>query len=157
MNLFNTTGKRATLVGTALLLVTFVAGALAGAATERVTRADDVPARPAEPRGGQIRGGLSRVLADETFARELELSAEQRAQINTILDRRDQEAKKVWSEAEPRFKAVGEQTKEEIKKVLTAEQVTKLEAEMAKRHAAWKDRHKCHADSMKSGAAAPKM
>ena len=156
MNLFNTTGKRATLVGTALLLVTFVAGALAGAATERVTRADDTPAQP-QPRGNQMRGGLSRLLADETFAKELALSESQRAQIKTILDRRDQEAKKVWSEAEPRFKAVGEQTKAEIKALLTAEQVTKLEAEMAKRHAAWKDRHKCHADSMKNGAAGPKM
>jgi Spy/CpxP family protein refolding chaperone len=155
MNLFNTTGKRATLVGTALLLVTFVAGALAGAATERVTRADDAPAQP-KARGSQMRGGLSRLLADATFAKDLALTDAQRAQIKTILDRRDQEAKKVWSEAEPRFKAVGEETKSEIKKVLTAEQVTKLEAEMAKRHAAWKDRHKCHADSMKMGAA-PKM
>ena len=150
MTLFNHTGKSARLVGTVLLLVTFVAGALAGAATERVTRADDMPHPPPRP-GGQMRGGLSRLLADEPFAQQLGLTESQRAEIKTILDRRDQEAKKVWSDAEPRLKAVGENTKAEIKKLLTAEQVTKLEAEMAKRHAMWKERHKCHAaDSMKS-------
>jgi Spy/CpxP family protein refolding chaperone len=147
MTLFNQSGKSARLVGTALLLVTFVAGALAGAATERVTRADE--AKVAQPKHDrpQMRGGLSRVFNDEQFARQLELTTEQRAQIKAILDRRDAQAKRVWSEAEPRLKSLGEETKTEIKKVLTPEQVTKLESEMAKRHAMWKDRHKCHADS----------
>lgn len=155
MTFFKQSGKKATLVGTALLLVTFVAGALAGAATERVSRADDTP-QPQPRAGNQVRGGLSRMLADEQFTQQLGLTTEQRAEIKTILERRDQEAKQFWTQAEPRLKSLGEETKAEIKKVLTAEQVTKLEAEMAKRHAMWKDRHKCHAsDSIKTGA--PKM
>jgi Spy/CpxP family protein refolding chaperone len=152
MTFFKQSGKRATLVGTALLLVTFVAGALAGAATERVTRADDT-AHPQPRATNQMRGGLSRLLADEQFAQQLALTAEQRAAIKTILERRDREAKNFWSQAEPRLKSLGEATKAEIKQVLTPEQVTSLETEMAKRHAMWKDRHKCHAsDSTKSGA-----
>lgn len=152
MNLFNRTGKNARLLGTALLLVTFVAGALAGAATERVTRADDTPA---PQRGRPMRGGFNRLLQDDRFAQELQLTQEQRTQINEIIARRDAQAKKVWSEAEPRLKAVGEETRAEIQGLMTPEQVQKLEAEMAKRHAMWKERHKCHApDSAKT---TPKM
>ena len=148
MNPFNSTGKNARWIGTVLLLVTFVAGALAGAASERVMRADDP--QPQRQRGGDMRGGSRRLLLDERFANELQLSTEQRAQIRTIMDKRDEQAKKVWSEAEPRLHAVGEETRAEIQKVLTPEQRVKLEAEIARRHTAWKDRHKCHAgDSAK--------
>jgi Spy/CpxP family protein refolding chaperone len=142
MNLFNHSSKRARLLGTVLLLVTFVAGALAGAASERVMRADDPQPQP--QRSSELRGGTRRLLLDEQFARELQLTTDQRAQIKAIMDRRDQQAKKVWSEAEPRLKAVGADTRVEIEKVLTPEQTEKLEAEIARRHAAWKDRHKCH-------------
>lgn len=79
MNPFNTTGKRARLIGTALLLITFVAGGLAGAASERVMHADD---QPPKARTGEMRGGARRLLLDEQFAQELQLSAEQRAQID---------------------------------------------------------------------------
>ena len=150
MNLFNSTGKQARWIGTALLLVTFVVGALAGAASERVMRADDP--QPQRQRSGDMRGGSRRLLLDEQFARELQLTTEQRTQIKAIMDRRDEQAKKVWGEAEPRLKSVGEETRAEIQKVLTPEQTQKLEAEIARRHAAWKDRHKCHAsDSARVG------
>ena len=141
MNLFNSTGSRARWVGTALLLTTFVAGALAGAASERVMRADDPPAP--RQRGPELRGGSRRLLLDEKFAKELQLTAEQRTQLEAIMDRRDQQAKKVWREAEPRLQAVGEQTRAEIQKVLTPEQTQKLETEIARRREAWKDRRKC--------------
>lgn len=143
MSLFTSTGKHARWIGTALLLVTFVAGALAGAASERVMRADDQPA-PAQ-RGTEMRGGSRRLLLDEQFAQALQLTTEQRTQIKAIMDRRDAEAKKVWREAEPRLKAVGEETRAEIQKVLTPEQAQKLESEIARRREAWKERHKCHA------------
>ena len=145
MNLFTNNSKRARIAGSVLLLIVFVAGALAGAASERVMRADDAPRT--QRTAGEIRGGSRRLLQDEQFARELQLTAEQRTQIKAIMDRRDHEAKKVWADAEPRLKAVGDATRSEIQKVLTPAQVEKLEAAIAKRHAAWKDRHKCHADS----------
>jgi Spy/CpxP family protein refolding chaperone len=148
MNFFNNTGKRARIIGTALLFIIFVAGALAGAASERVMRADDRPRGPRDG-GGEMRGGPRRLLLDEQFAKELGLSAEQRAEIKTILDRRDKQAKEVWHEVEPRLKSVGDATKAEIQKVLRPDQQQKLDAEIAKRHAAWKGRHKC-GDSTKA-------
>src|SRR5688572_30029366 len=119
MNLFNNTGKRARIIGTALLFITFVAGALAGAASERVMRADDAPHRS---RGGELRGGPRRLLLDDQFAQELQLTAAQRTQIKTILDRRDKQAKQVWHDVEPRLKSVGDATRAEIQKVLRPEQ-----------------------------------
>ncbi|HET9439633.1 MAG TPA: hypothetical protein VFO52_05660 [Longimicrobiales bacterium] len=150
MTLFNSSGKRARLIGSVLLIVTFAAGALAGAAGERVLRADDAPQRA---RGTEARGGTRRLLLDEQFARDLQLTEQQRAQIKVIFERRDQQAKKVWSEAEPRLKAVGEETRAEIQKVLNAGQTQKLEAEIAKRHVAWRERHKCHSDSLRDSTA----
>ncbi len=148
MNWFRNNGKRARIAGTALLLVIFVAGALAGAASERVMRADDTPRMPRS--GSEDRGGSRRLLQDEQFVKELQLSATQRAEIKTIMDRRDEQARKVWSEAEPRLRAVGDATRDEIQKVLTPEQVQKLEAEIAERRAGWKNRHSCHADSSRT-------
>lgn len=141
MNLF----KNARWIGTALLVVTFVTGALAGAAVERVVRADDAPAKsqPREMRGGP---GPRRLLMDDAFAKELKLTDAQRSQVRLILDMRDVHAKHVWDEVEPRLKAVGDTTRFEIAKVLTPEQVEKLEAEIAKRKEAHRARHKCHAD-----------
>jgi Spy/CpxP family protein refolding chaperone len=145
MNLFRSVGKSARVLGSVLLLVTFVAGALAGAAVERVLRADNV--QPGASRGPEMRGGSRRLLQEDAFVRELGLTTEQRAQIKAIMDRRDEQARKVWHEAEPRLKEVGDATRDEIQKVLSAEQVQKLEAEIEKRRAAWRDRHKCHSDS----------
>jgi len=145
MNLFNQNGKSARVLGTVLLLVTFVAGALAGAAAERVVRADDAPPRQRAP---EMRGGSRRLLQDEEFATQLGLTTEQREKIKAIMDRRDEQARKVWSDAEPRLKHVGDATRAEIQKVLTTAQVQKLESEIENRRAAWRDRHKCHADSV---------
>lgn len=151
MNLFNSTGKRARLIGTVLLLVTFVAGALAGAASERVMRADEAAKEAATPKqGGEIRGGSRRLLLDERFIAELQLTAEQRTQIDTIMARRDQQARKVWGELEPRLRAVGDETRTELQKVLTPEQTEKFEAEIARRHTEWKNRRRCPGDSLKS-------
>ena len=66
MVLFGGGGKKARLIGTALLVVTFVAGALAGAAAVRVVSAEGrgPEARaPGEPRS--MRGGPRKLLLDE--------------------------------------------------------------------------------------------
>ena len=152
MNPFNSTGRNARLAGTILLFVTFAAGGLAGAAGERVLRADAAPKADSK-RGPEMRGGTRRLLLDDEFANRLQLTATQRAQIKAILDRRDAQAKQVWGEAEPRLKQVGERTKAEVQKVLTPPQVTLLEAELEKRRAVHKARHACHEDSVKSTGA----
>lgn len=145
MNFFSNNGKRARLIGTGLLIVVFVAGALAGAAGERVLRADDAPraGQSRDMRGGP---GPRRLILDEAFADKLGLTPEQRSQIKLILDMRDVHAKHVWNEVEPRLKAVGDTTRAEIAKVLSPQQIEQLESEIARRKEAWRARHKCHAD-----------
>ena len=65
MTLFEYSGKNPRLISTVLLFVVFIAGALAGAAGERVLRADDAPQRT---RSTEMRGGTRRLLQDEQFA-----------------------------------------------------------------------------------------
>lgn len=137
MVLFGNGGKNARLLGTALLIVTFVAGALAGAAAIRVVSAEKVPA-VRERTTSPMRGGPRRLLLDEQFTKELGLSADQRSRIRTILDRRDAEAKAMWQTFEPRLKAFGQQVRDEIATVLTAEQQQKLDEAVEQRRASWK-------------------
>ena len=149
MVLFGGGGKKARLIGTALLVVTFVAGALAGAAAVRVVSAEGrgPEARaPGEPRS--MRGGPRKLLLDDEFAKTLGLTEQQRTEIRAILDRRDAEAKQMWSSFEPRLKQFGKAVHDDIQKVLTAEQQTKLDAAIEQRRDKW--RHRCKGDSAKA-------
>jgi len=126
MVIFGSSGKNARLLGTALLIITFVAGALAGAAVIRVVSAEGP--RPERSENRSMRGGPRRLLLDEQFSKELALTSAQRTQIKQILDRRDAQAKQLWSTFEPRLHEFGKQVHDEIAKVLTAEQQKKLDA-----------------------------
>lgn len=144
MVLFGNNGKRARLIGSALLILMFVVGGLAGAAVSRVLSADDAKEQlSGKPRERGSRGGPRRLLEDTTFAREIGLTTAQRAEIKTILDRRDDEAKKMWSEFEPRLKSFGQEVHEEVSAVLTPEQRTRLDAAIAQRRANKQRRHEC--------------
>ena len=148
MVLFGSGGKKARLIGTALLIVTFVAGALAGAAVVRVVSAErpEVRKRDGEPRS--MRGGPRKLLLDDEFAKTLGLSDQQRTEIRAILDRRDAEAKQMWSSFEPRLKQFGKSVHADIQKVLTAEQQKKLDAAIEQRRDKW--HHRCKGDSTKT-------
>jgi len=153
MVLFGNSGKNARLLGTALLIITFVAGGLAGAAVVRVVSAQGPEVRqPAPNRGGPMRGGPRRLLLDEQFSKDLGLTDTQRTKIKEILDRRDLEAKKMWDSFEPRLHAFGNSVHNEIQQVLTPEQQKKLDAELERRRGAFKkQRHGCPAgDSTKT-------
>jgi Spy/CpxP family protein refolding chaperone len=136
------------LLGSALLIGTFVAGSLAGAAAMSALSAESrhsgEHARPGRP---PMRGNPRRLLLDDAFAKEIALTDAQRAQIKQILDRRDVEMKKVWGEFEPRLKDFGKQVHDEIAKVLTPEQQAKLDAALEKRRGERKKHHECRADS----------
>jgi Spy/CpxP family protein refolding chaperone len=147
MVLFGSDGKKARLIGSVLLIVTFIAGALAGAAVIRVVNAERPRAERREP---GMRGGARRLLLDEQFTRQLGLTTEQRVQIKQILDRRDVEVKKLWQGFEPQLKAFGKQVHEDIAKVLTAEQQKKLDAEIEQRRSTWKKHRGCAKDSVKA-------
>jgi Spy/CpxP family protein refolding chaperone len=140
MVLFGSSGKNARLIGTGLLVMTFVAGGLAGAAVVHVLNAE----RPHVSRNDSpMRGGPRRLLLDEQFSKELGLTADQRTRIKQILDRRDAQAKQLWQGMEPRLKEFGKQVHDEIQKVLTPEQQKQLDAAIEQRRATFKKRHEC--------------
>ncbi|MGQ0562863.1 MAG: hypothetical protein ACT443_13435 [Gemmatimonadota bacterium] len=147
MVLFGNGGNKARVIGTVLLFITFVAGALGGAAVTRVVSAEArhgvVKVKSDKP---PIRGGSRRLLLDEAFAREIGLSDQQRARIKEILDRRDAEIKKVWEGFEPRLKEFSRQVHEEVATVLTDEQQEKLAAALAQRRGEKRQRE-CRPDS----------
>lgn len=148
MVLFGNNGRNARLIGTALLLVTFMAGALAGAAVIHLLRAEHP--RVEKNDGRPTRGAGRRLLQDEQFAKTIGLTAEQRARIERILDRRDAEARKMWESFQPRMKEFGKSVHEEIAKVLTPDQQKKLDAAIAERRAAFKKYRECNRDSIKT-------
>jgi len=152
MVLFGSSGKNARLIGTALLIATFVAGALAGAAMIRVVSAERPEMRRPEP--GPPRGEPRRLLLDEQFTKELGLTAEQHTKIMAILDRRDAEAKRMWEDFEPRLKKFAEATRREIGAVLTADQQKQLDAAVEQRRAMWKKQR--HGGPRDSSTAAEK-
>jgi Spy/CpxP family protein refolding chaperone len=145
MTLFGNTGKNARLIGTALLIITFIAGGLAGAAVVRVLSAESNAKPGVEARKGAppMKGAHRRLLLDPEFAAEIGLTTEQRAQIEEILDRRDVEAKKLWDGFEPRLKQFGQQVHNEIDAVLTPDQKQKLDAALEQRRGDHKRRREC--------------
>ena len=58
--------------------------------------------------------------------RELDLTAAQRARIDTVLTRREADLRALMSEARPRFEAIATRTRTEIQAVLTPAQQEKF-------------------------------
>ena len=113
-----TGSRRARLVGLTLLVVTFITGALAGAAVNRVRVARDVVAEDAAPRDDRRgRGGST-----EDFLAGIDLTAEQRAEVDSILARRRQQIEATWDDMRPRMRALVDSTRQEIAAALDEEQ-----------------------------------
>lgn len=152
MALFGITGRNARLVGTALLVITFVAGALAGAAVVRVVSAESRGEAGVRKHSGSssIKGSSRRLLLNPEFAKEIGLTADQRARITEILDKRDAEAKALWNGFEPRLHAIGHEVHNEIDKILTPGQQQKLDAALERHRAERKKRRECSTDSTRA-------
>ena len=73
----------------------------------------------------------------ERLNKKLELSAEQKAQVGAILDRKHPEMLALQSEFQPRFKALRRTTQQEIRALLTPNQQKKFDEFNAK----WESRH----------------
>jgi Spy/CpxP family protein refolding chaperone len=117
--------RRARLLGLALLALTFVAGALAGAAFSRTLVArEPQPAAasaagaPCPPRDG---GGTPRIL------RELDLTAEQQRRIDAITARRRVQMDAFWNGEGRRLRAIVDSTRAEIRAVLTPAQAAEYD------------------------------
>lgn len=117
---------RMRLVGVGVLAVTFIAGALAGAAVDRVLTAGEP--EPVE-REKERDGDRSRSYVID----RVEMSEEQRAEIDEILEERAERMRSVWQEAEPRLRAVTDSARAEIMDVLTPEQRAEYERKLEKR------------------------
>lgn len=148
MVLFGNTGKNARMIGTALLVITFVAGALAGAAVIRVVSAESRDEKAlSAPQPRPMRGSSRRLLLDDAFAREIGLTTEQRTKLKSIFDRRDVEAKQMWDSFEPQLKQFGQQVHAEVREVLTPEQQAQFDAAIEKRRGERKKRDCAPQDS----------
>lgn len=119
---------RARLLSLGLLAVTFVTGALAGAAVDRVLTAGEVEgAERARGRDGDRRSYV---------IDQVEMNEAQRADIDAILARRSDRMRSVWKEFSPRLEAITDSARLEIMQVLTPEQRTEYERRLSEREAA---------------------
>ncbi|HEX6135101.1 MAG TPA: hypothetical protein VFZ24_14125 [Longimicrobiales bacterium] len=106
------TPKRARLIGLLVLALMFAVGALTGAATMRVAGSErDAVRERAE----------SRERRPDLFE-TLQLTPEQRVQIDMIMERRREEVEAFWEEHGPQLRAVMDSARAEIRAVLTPEQ-----------------------------------
>jgi Spy/CpxP family protein refolding chaperone len=105
---------RVRLQGIALLVVALSVGVLAGMALERVRSSHRAP--PGPPPSGPQQAGLPPDLA------QLDLTADQRAQIHQIFDRARPVTDSILAEMLPRLRMAEDSTRAQIRAVLTPEQ-----------------------------------
>lgn len=132
------TRGRTRLVGFGLLVATFLVGALAGAAVDRVLSAEEPDRRArAEREEGEKRSYV---------IDRVEMTPEQRASIDAILERRSERMRAVWQEAEPRLDAITDSARAEIMHVLTPDQRAEYERKLEERRAR-RQQHRAAEDS----------
>ena len=128
--------RRTRLVGAALLVAVFLSGVLAGVAADRLLGRPAGGWAHAGGRWAERRGGPLADLADR-----LDLTPEQRARVEAVLERRHGEIKEFWRESGPRLRTIVDSTHVEIRSVLTASQREEFESVVAERRARHEARH----------------
>lgn len=129
-------------LGVALLVATFVAGGLAGAASLRVLNAaEPVPARETDCRD---RDGK------HAWLEQLNLSSEQRARIDQVMKRRHAQTKAFWDDEGARLRTIVDSTRNEIRALLTPQQRAEYDRLRAERKAAREARKKADKQSRAS-------
>lgn len=116
--------RRARLLGLALLVTTFLVGTLAGAAFSRALVARE-PAPPPVP-GWHCHGPHGGKKGSAIFD-QLDLTPQQRAQVDRIMERRRAETAAFWERDGARLRGIVDSTRAEIRAVLTPEQREKYE------------------------------
>jgi len=112
------TTSRARFVGLAVLIATFAAGMLAGAAFDQALSARE-PAPAREP-GWHCHGAHGKRTG--MILDQLDLSPEQRTRVDDIMERRRAQMDAFWEREGPRMRSIVDSTRSEIRGVLTAEQ-----------------------------------
>lgn len=151
--------RRARLVATMMLAVTFAVGALAGAAGERLLWANRKPDDANRQSNRNTRGGRGSILLEPGVFDVLAATPEQRAEITTMIARRDSQVVQIWAEMEPRLEDAFHRSRRDLRLVLNGEQELKLDSLLADRRARWKQnremRQRCEQAAAPSRDPAP--
>ena len=118
--------------GMAILALTLIAGVAAGFAMDRAVlgpRDSDRTAQRSNDRDGGRRGGrYESMLYDR-----LDLSVEQRARIDSILERGRRETDAYWDRVEPQLRAIVDSMRADIRSTLTEAQRARYDSLRAER------------------------
>lgn len=117
--------ERSRLLGFGILVVTFLAGGLAGAAVDRVLAASEAPV--AESHGSRDGDGRRYVID------QIEMDPDQRSAIDAILEERAERMRAVWREVEPRMDAITDSVRRDIMSILTPAQRTEYDRKLEER------------------------
>lgn len=146
---------------TALVLMgVFLAGVVSGAAALHLVAPDTASARDAarrsleaddrdaDRRRGPDGGGfaISRLLYEE-----LELSAEQEARIDSILDRREERAHELFGQMRAVMRSQFDSTVSEVEEILTPDQTERFERLLAEMRERWRKEREVHDRDRTSG------
>jgi Spy/CpxP family protein refolding chaperone len=114
-----------------LLIAVFAGGLLTGMLVERTVLAGPAVAEASEPRARTH----ARATEDrERLVRELELTADQQARIDAILDEQQHRIRELMRETRPRTREILKETRARVEEVLTPEQQARWQALHAERH-----------------------
>jgi Spy/CpxP family protein refolding chaperone len=119
-------------IAIAVMSATFLAGAMAGAATLRLLAED----RPAEPRRDRPDGRRAEPGERPSIFDRIGLTPEQKAAVDSVIEKRNRDLSAFWTENGPLLRAIADSTRAEIDRLLTPEQRQKLEEFRQRR---WRD------------------
>lgn len=120
--------RHARLVGGALLVVTFIGGAVSGAAIDRLARASasaDPPVVASDTTRSEDRDRERR--RRPSIFDQLGLAPEQRAKIDSILEFRRKQMDEYWEQAEPGARAILDSAHQDIRATMTPEQIAEYD------------------------------
>jgi Spy/CpxP family protein refolding chaperone len=126
------------LLAMVVLVATFVAGALSGAAVHRVLAAASAGSGVAARGDGSEEGRRGRGSLDDRLLAELDLNAEQRVRVDSVLERRRREMEAFWDTTGPRVREIVDTTRAEIRLLLTPSQ----RAEYDRLREEWRREHR---------------
>ena len=91
---------------------------------------------------GHWKHGSMREHMLKRFSSELDLTPEQRTQAAALFDAKHPQMLALQAEMKPKFEALRNSTQDDIRKILTPDQLPKFDAMNAKMQERWKDREK---------------
>lgn len=132
--------RRPRLIGIVLLVATFVAGAFSGAALERRAGAKAHQAEPQAKAQPAERGrGGGRPHDHSSLIDQIDLTAEQRARIDSILQIGREKLDAFWKETGPGYRALVDSTRAQVRAVMNPEQRARYDELRAARRARYRN------------------